>query len=246
MNKSLIVFGGGPSSLGETFFNSTIRKYIPSFNYNINNGTDCTIPDAVEAACSEASMYLDRLKNTKHEIEELHIVNFVGMMDTGFITEFSDEQFQKITDTNLRSLFLIAKFSIPLLAQYNGRFVTLGSNAGEQPFSGMSAYCATKYAVQGFVKCMAKEMARFNVPCNVVNPGALSPESSMMSSIQVEQFKNETGKSQEEVMEMLTSRIPMKRLCTATDLESLILALLNQYPRFYTGQSVSLSGGQVM
>jgi NAD(P)-dependent dehydrogenase (short-subunit alcohol dehydrogenase family) len=148
--------------------------------------------------------------------------------------------------TNVDTLFLIAQAIFPALANGRGRFVTMGSNAGEQGFTGMAAYCASKFAVQGLVQVLAKEFAPYNVPVNVVNPGAFSPESSKMSAVQLGQFMESTGKSQGEVLDMLTSRIPMKRLATNDDLNRVLFALLNQYPRFYTGQQVSLSGGQVM
>jgi 2-keto-3-deoxy-L-fuconate dehydrogenase len=177
---------------------------------------------------------------------DLHMVNFVGMMDNGKIVEYSYDDFKRMMFVNLYSLFVIAKTFMPLLAQNNGRFITIGSNAGEMGFTGMAAYCSTKFAVQGFIQCMAKEMASFDVPVNVVNPGAFAKGSSKMATLQVEQFQAQTGKAEAQVTEMLTGRIPMKRLATNDDLNSVLLALLLEYPRYYTGQAVSLSGGMVM
>ena len=240
MNKVLAVFGGGPGSLGDNFLNwvSTKDEYRRIINFSLPQ-VDCTNDNTMRSVASQTSEWLSR-------DDELHCVNFVGMMDNGKILEYSVERFQRVMEVNLTTLFHIAHNFIPLLTSHNGKFVTIGSNAGEQGFTGMAAYCSSKFAVQGFIQCMAKELAPFNVPVNVVNPGAFSPESSLMSEVQVEQFKETTGKSDEEIIEMLTSRIPMKRLATNADLNQVLFALLNMYPRFYTGQAVSLSGGQVM
>jgi NAD(P)-dependent dehydrogenase (short-subunit alcohol dehydrogenase family) len=239
--KVLVVFGGGEGSLGDSFLDfeageSAIYRRIINFSLP---QCDCTSEKTLQA-----------IAPTVHDLlahdSELHVVNFVGMMDNGKIEGFTLKQFERVMTVNLHSLFLIAKAMMPLLTTHQGRFITMGSNSGEQGFTGMSAYCASKFAVQGFVQCMAKECAPFNVPVNVVNPGAFALGSSAMSTLQVEQFMTTTGKTYDEVMEMLTSRIPMKRLATNDDLNSTLHALLNVFPRFYTGQSVSLSGGQVM
>lgn len=238
--KALLVFGGGHDSLGERLLmHETLgNTYTVIRDFSLPE-YDLTNQDDVYKAVRD---FRDGLR----DIDELHVVNFVGMMDNGKIREYSLERFQKVMDVNLNSLFLVAKAVMPFLETYRGRFVTIGSNAGEQGFTGMAAYCSSKFAVQGFIQCMAKECAPFNVPVNVVNPGAFHPSASRMSRVQVAQFMEQSGKNAEEVMDMLTSRIPMKRLATHADLCELLHALLNEYPRFYTGQAVSLSGGQVM
>jgi NAD(P)-dependent dehydrogenase (short-subunit alcohol dehydrogenase family) len=243
VSEVLAVFGGGKGSLGENFLTHAVETYYGDnvVSFSLDNGYDCTDPGAMQVARDITARVMQHDNDN-----ELHIVNFVGMMDNGKIVDYSYDSFKRMMFTNLYSLFVIAKIFMPLLAENNGRFITIGSNAGEMGFTGMGAYCATKFAVQGFIQCMAKEMAPFNVPVNVVNPGAFEFGASTMSSLQVGQFMEQTGKSQGEVETMLTSRIPMKRLATNEDLNSMLIALLVNYPRYYTGQAISLSGGMVM
>jgi 2-keto-3-deoxy-L-fuconate dehydrogenase len=238
-DKCLVILGGGKNSLGEQFEIYARAPYSCVFNFNLDNGFDCTDPVQMMIAAKTVAAAID--KDT-----ELHIVNFVGMMDNGKVVDYDNERFKRMMFVNIYSLFVVAKAFIELLAEHHGRFITLGSNAGEMGFTGMSAYCTTKHAAQGFIKCMAKEMAPYDVPCNIVNPGAFENGSSRMSTVQVEQFMDETGKTEDEVNAMLTSRIPMKRMATNLDLNRVLFALLNHYPTYYTGQAVSLSGGMVM
>jgi 3-oxoacyl-[acyl-carrier protein] reductase len=231
--------GGGKNSLGGSFEIYARGAYRSVATFNLDNGFDCTDPVQMMIATKMVDASLDA-------DTELHIVNFVGMMDNGKIVDYDNERFKRMMFVNIYSLFVVAKAFTELLATHHGRFITIGSNAGEMGFTGMSAYCTTKHAAQGFIKCMAKEMAPHDVPCNIVNPGAFASGSSKMSTVQVEQFMGETGKTADEVNEMLTSRIPMKRMATNLDLNRVLFVMLNNYPTYYTGQAVSLSGGMVM
>lgn len=239
--RNLVVFGGSAGSLGGEFVSyiSTVDAYDRVMVFDAKDGYDCTDDSIAHVVKEEIARSLD-------DNDVLHVVNFVGMMDNGLIENYDRNSFKRMMFVNLYSLFSIAQVTIPMLKTHRGRFITLGSNAAEMGFTGMSAYCATKHAAHGFIKCMAKELAPFNVPVNIVNPGAFNPNSSSMSKIQVEQFMEQNKMTEDEVIKMLTSRIPMKRLATNADLNRTLYALLLMMPEYFTGQAISLSGGMVM
>lgn len=244
----LVVIGADmqSDSLGGEFLRRSTHDgdYLATFGFNLPawDATDYLI---MSAAADKVKEEIGQFADNVGLGGELHVLNTVGMMDNGGIVSYSTERFVKVMFTNLVSQFVVAKAFIPVMIRNRGRFVQLGSNAGEMGFTGMSAYCASKFGNQGLTQVMAKELAPHNVPVNVINPCAFEPTSSRMSRVQVEQFMEENSMDTQDVLNMLTSRIPMKRLATNDDLQDILKSVFSA-PRFMTGQAISLSGGMVM
>lgn len=113
-----------------------------------------------------------------------------------------------------------------------GSIVFVSSIAGHTRSSvGNSMYCASKGAITGFVKCIAKELASKNIRCNEILPG--QSNTSIMSQ----------GAVSEEQMQQLTSRIPLKRLGEPSEIASGILFFLSDAASYITGSSLIIDGG---
>lgn len=113
-----------------------------------------------------------------------------------------------------------------------GSIVFVSSIAGHTRSSvGNSMYCASKGAITGFVKCIAKELAVKKIRCNEVLPG--QADTAIMSQ----------GAVSEEQMSELTSRIPMKRLGNPLEIAKSIAFLLSDAASYITGASLIIDGG---
>lgn len=113
-----------------------------------------------------------------------------------------------------------------------GSIVFVSSIAGHTRSSvGNSMYCASKGAITGFVKCIAKELAAKKIRCNEVLPG--QADTAIMSQ----------GAVSEEQMNELTSKIPMKRLGNPDEIAKSITFLLSDASSYITGSSLIVDGG---
>jgi NAD(P)-dependent dehydrogenase (short-subunit alcohol dehydrogenase family) len=100
-----------------------------------------------------------------------HIFNCAGRNPVNISTvDITDEYWDSIINTNLKGMFNITRACIPHLDS-GASFVNVSSVAGLQPTNGFASYCASKYAVVGFSKCIALELGPKGIRTNIVAPG---------------------------------------------------------------------------
>jgi NAD(P)-dependent dehydrogenase (short-subunit alcohol dehydrogenase family) len=143
---------------------------------------------------------------------------------------------------------LLLKHSAKYFSEMNiqGRFIHIASNASMSGFSGMGAYCASKFGDIGLIQVAAKEWMKFGGIVNAISPGPFSPESSDMSKNQVQQFMKMNNMTEKQAIDMLVSRIPLRRLATVNDLYPLVKFLAADATNYITVQNFSLTGGMFM
>jgi NAD(P)-dependent dehydrogenase (short-subunit alcohol dehydrogenase family) len=102
-----------------------------------------------------------------------HVFNCAGINPTTLKTEeISDEYWNKIINVNLKGMFNVTRAVIPHLKS-GASFVNVASVAGLGPTPGFAVYCASKYGVVGFSKCIALELGSKGIRCNIVAPGSI-------------------------------------------------------------------------
>jgi 2-keto-3-deoxy-L-fuconate dehydrogenase len=173
--------------------------------------------------------------------EEIDIlVNAAGWVHAGGILETSDEDWAASFDQNVTSMFLTIRAALPgMLARRRGAIVNVASVASSiTGVAGRAAYGASKAAVIGLTKAVAREVVGQGVRCNALAPGTtLSP--SLVA-------RAEASGDREAAMAAFTARQPMGRLGTAEEMAEAALYLASDEAGFVTGQVLVVDGGQTL
>jgi NAD(P)-dependent dehydrogenase (short-subunit alcohol dehydrogenase family) len=104
------------------------------------------------------------------------LVNNAGIGNPGFgsIQEKSEEDWDRVLDTNLKSVFLVSRAVAPLMIQRKrGDIINISSLAGKNTFAGGGLYCASKWGIQGLSGCMAEDLRGHGIRVSVVCPGSV-------------------------------------------------------------------------
>ncbi len=159
------------------------------------------------------------------------LVNNAGISCIGLLTDLSPEEWDRILQTNLSSVFYTCRYGIPLmLRKKNGKIINISSVWGITGASCEAAYSATKGGVNALTKALAKELAPSNIQVNAIACGAIDTE---MNSF-----------LDEEELSSLLLEIPAGRMGRPEEVASLVMDLCtgNEY---LTGQVIQLDGGWI-
>jgi Dehydrogenases with different specificities (related to short-chain alcohol dehydrogenases) len=161
------------------------------------------------------------------------LLNCVGI--TGSAGMLSHEvqlaEFDRVVRTNLNAAFALTRAVLPYMLKHQyGRILHLSSIAGKEGNPGMVAYSASKAALIGMVKTQGKEYAREGITVN-----ALAPAVVMTPLVEA---------MPEHLVEYMTARIPMGRLCTLDEVATQIMWIMSPEASFTTGFTFDLSGGR--
>lgn len=157
------------------------------------------------------------------------LINNAGISHIGLLQDTTVDEWQKVIDTNLSSVFFTSKMAIPkLLENKSGTIINISSIWGDVGASMEVAYSASKGGVNAFTKALAKELAPSNIAVNAISCGVIDTDMNKCFS------KNE--------MAALIEEIPANRLGTPQEVAELTLQLINS-PKYLTGQVISINGG---
>lgn len=119
------------------------------------------------------------------------LVNNAGIGVFAPLVEISDSQWDSVLDTNLRGVFYCSRAVIPRMKkQQSGYIINISSLAGKNAFRGGTAYCASKWGLQGLTYCLAEELRQDNIRVSVICPGSVHTE-----------FSPHTGKKPERMLQ---------------------------------------------
>ena len=105
------------------------------------------------------------------------VVNNAGAILRGYFEDVTEKEFRNILDVNLFGTMAVTRAVLPLLReQRRGRIVIMSSAGGRLGSPGNGAYCASKWALEGFADCLVQELAPFDIRVSLVEPGFVRTE----------------------------------------------------------------------
>jgi 3-oxoacyl-[acyl-carrier protein] reductase len=103
------------------------------------------------------------------------LVNAAGLGIFGLVTEFSDEDFQTVIETNLRGIFFSCRSVLPsMIGRKRGHIINIASIAGKVGSANRAVYCASKFGVVGFTESLAEEVRQHGIRVSVICPGSVA------------------------------------------------------------------------
>jgi 3-oxoacyl-[acyl-carrier protein] reductase len=161
------------------------------------------------------------------------LINNAGITRDNLIIRMTEEDFDKVINVNLKSVFNYTKAAVkPMISQRYGRIVNIASVVGIIGNAGQGNYVASKAGVIGFTKAMAKELAGRNITVNAVAPGFIETDM--------------TAKLNEKQREQLLLNVPLKRMGHPEDVARVIAFLCSEDADYITGQVIAIDGGMTM
>ena len=105
------------------------------------------------------------------------LVNNAGVGIFGPVQQRTEQEFDQVLATNLKSVFLVSRAVIPgMIRQNSGDIVNISSLAGRNAFPGGAIYCASKWGLQGLTACMAEDLRDFGIRVSSILPGSVATE----------------------------------------------------------------------
>ena len=194
-------------------------------------GCDCF---AVEADVTDPARAESLVQSVLEHYGRLDVlVNNVGIFNWGTVAETTIEEWKRVLDSNLLSVFYMSKAALPAMRRQRwGRIINLGAVGAERAFgqATISAYAAAKAGVVAFSRSLAVEEAKNGVTVNVVNPPNV----------------DDKELSLEEARRMHDARFPVGRPPSADDIASAVVFLADESADYITGQTLSVSGGWML
>jgi len=157
------------------------------------------------------------------------LVNNAGILIFKEIAKISDDEFDRIVDINLKSIFYTLREAAKRLADH-GRIVNISSTVTRLMLPKYGAYAATKGAVEQLTHIFAKEMGTRGITVNAVLPGPVNTEL----------FRAE--KTEEDIKRM-TGLAALERIGEAGDVARVVLFLVSKESGWITGQNIGVNGG---
>ncbi|MDA1273722.1 MAG: 3-oxoacyl-[acyl-carrier-protein] reductase [Verrucomicrobia bacterium] len=185
--------------------------------------------DVSDAAA--VSIAIDSIVQTIGRVDIL--VNNAGVTRDNLIMRMSPEDWDTVLNTNLKGAFLFTKgFARSFLKQRSGRIINVASIIGLIGNAGQCNYAASKAALIGFTKSIARELAPRGVTVNAIAPGFI--ETDMTAAMKAE------------MRQELLRKIPLNSLGQPDDVANAALFLASVSARYITGQVLTVDGGMVM
>lgn len=161
------------------------------------------------------------------------LVNNAGITRDGLLMKMSEEDFDKVVDTNLKGTFNTIRFaSRQMLKQRSGRIINMASVVGVAGNAGQANYAASKAGIIGLTKAAAKEMASRGITVNAIAPGFIETEMTAVLS--------------DKVKEGAVAQIPLGKFGQTEDIAAAAAFLASDAAGYITGQVLHVDGGMVM
>ena len=160
------------------------------------------------------------------------LVNNAGITKDNLLMRISEEDFDKVIEVNLKSVFNMTKaVQRIMLKQRKGSIINMSSVVGLKGNAGQSNYAASKAGIIGFTKSIALELGSRNIRCNAIAPGFIETEM--------------TAVLDQKVVQGWRDAIPLKRGGQPEDVANACVFLASDMSAYITGQVLNVDGGML-
>lgn len=231
---------GGTRGIG-----AAISKYLQKHDYkviaNYHSRDEAAqafkAETGVEVVKFDVSKFAEVEKNVAAIVSQhgpIHVlVNNAGITKDGFLHKMSEDDWDVVIETNLKSAFNLCRAIVPVMREQDfGRIINISSINAQKGQFGQTNYCAAKAGLIGFTKALALEGARKNITANVICPGYIETE--MTSTIPAD------------VLTEIIKSIPAGRMGRPEEIGSLVAYLASEEASYITGAVFSANGGQYL
>jgi 3-oxoacyl-[acyl-carrier protein] reductase len=213
-------------------------------NYNSSEGPAREVVDAITSEGGEALAIkadVSKAEEVDGMISSLvkdwgHVdilVNNAGITRDNLLMRMTEEEWNAVLETNLRSAFYCTKAIMrPMLRNRWGRIISLSSIVGAQGNLGQANYAAAKAGLMAFTKSVAREVASRNITANAIAPGFIETDI--------------TAVLPQEVKDAMLKAIPAERYGAPDDIANVVLFLASDLAAYITGQVIHVNGGMAM
>ncbi|XP_031637524.1 uncharacterized protein LOC116349965 isoform X2 [Contarinia nasturtii] len=164
------------------------------------------------------------------------LINNAGILETGSIETTSLQQFDRVMNSNIRSIYHLTMLAVPWLIKSQGNIVNVSSVNGIRSFPGVLAYNISKSAVDQFTRCVALELATKNVRCNSVCPGVTITNLHKRGGMNDEAYAK--------FLEHSKTTHALGRAGLADEIADAIVFLASENASFITGINLPVDGGR--
>lgn len=239
VNKVVIVTGGSRGIGAQIVKTLANENYKVILNYNnskeqaekiqqelLEQGKEIEIIKADVSKKEEAERLIQFAINKFNKIDVL--INNAGISQEGLFIDVTEEEWQKIINTNLNSVFYCTQQALKyMIPAQQGCIINISSIWGETGASCEVAYSATKAAINGMTKALAKEVGPSNIRVNAIAPGIIDTD--MNRNLTTEE------------LEQIKEQIPLNKIGKAIDIAKCVKWLIED--EYTTGQIISINGG---
>ena len=232
-----VLITGGSRGIGRACVEKFTREgYTVSFIYNnsdaaANELSSLTHAHAIKADISDPKQAKSAVNQAFSIMGGIDIlINNAGISLIKLFTDTTDEDYFKVINTNFGGAFFVTREAVkPMISRHCGRIVNIGSMWGKVGASCEVAYSASKSAVEGFTKSLAKELAPSGITVNCIEPGVINTEmNSELDESTISELCNET---------------PVGKIGTPEDLADFVYLIATEKSGFLTGQIIGFDGG---
>ena len=234
--KKVLITGGSRGIGRELVKEFSSKGYKVYFLYKNSEEKAKLLSDetgAIAVKC-DVSSYSD-VSNAKNRINDSIdiIINNAGISQIKMFQDITEEDWDNMFNVNIKGMFNVTKcFVNDMIKNKYGRIINISSMWGETGGSCEVHYSASKAAVIGFTKALAKELAPSGITVNCVSPGVIKTDmNSHLSDEETKELENET---------------PVGRIGTAKEIASAVMYFADDNAAFTTGTVLSVNGGIVI
>lgn len=235
-----VLITGASRGIGKACVYEFIKKgYRVFLNYNksdkeaekISSETGAVLVKGDISKSDEVKKIADFIHTNYGSIDV--IVNNAGISEQKLFVDISENDWDRMFDVNIKGMFIVTKeFVKDMISKKSGRIINISSMWGVTGASCEVHYSASKAAVIGFTKALAKEMGPSGICVNCIAPGVIETE--MNSHL-----------SDEDLSE-LCEETPLSRLGKADEVAKAVMFLAENESSFITGQVLNVDGGYVI